>query len=238
MGKHSAIEWTDDTWNPWYGCLKVSQGCKQCYMYRDMKRYGGEPDVVKKASRKTFYAPLKFESGHKVFTCSWSDFFIEHADEWRDEAWQIIKQTPSLTYQILTKRPENILSRLPKDWGEGYENVWLGVSVEDQEHIWRLYLLLHLPAHVHWLSYEPALDSIYLNEAISGFKHKLDWLVSGGESGSKPRKAEMEWFKSIRDQCRTFGIKYFHKQNGGNRKINGAWGGREIDGETYDEMPV
>lgn len=116
MGKNSGIEWTDHTWNPWQGCLKVSPGCKQCYMYRDKKRYGQDPMVVVRSKPGTFRKPLQWKQPAKVFTCSWSDFFIEQADNWIDDAWNIIRQTPHLTYQILTKRPENIKDRLPEDW--------------------------------------------------------------------------------------------------------------------------
>src|SRR3990172_778380 len=127
MGKITGISWTDATYNPWYGCLKVSPGCKQCYMYRDMERYGKDPKVVTRAKPATFNSPLKWTEPQRVFTCSWSDYFIEQADEWRDEAWDIIRRTPHLTYQILTKRPENIFDRLPADWGNGWPNVFLSV---------------------------------------------------------------------------------------------------------------
>lgn len=105
----SEIEWTDFTWNPWHGCKKVSDGCKNCYMFRDKKRYGQDPTQVVRSSDKTFYAPLKLKEPQRVFTCSWSDFFIEEADEWRDEAFAIMALTPQITYQVLTKRPERML---------------------------------------------------------------------------------------------------------------------------------
>lgn len=109
MGKNSAIEWTDATWNPWHGCHKVSQGCKNCYMFRDKKRYGQDPNVVTRSGDKTFYAPLKWSEPRNIFTCSWSDFFIEEADAWRDEAFAIMALTPQHTYQVLTKRPDRML---------------------------------------------------------------------------------------------------------------------------------
>lgn len=235
MGKQSAIEWTDHSWNCWYGCLKVSPGCKQCYMYRDMKRYGRDPMVVNRAKPATFNAPLKWTQQAKVFTCSWSDFFIKEADQWRDEAWEIIRKTPHLTYQILTKRPGNIKDRLPTGWGNGWPNVWLGVSVENQEYSWRIFELGNIPATVHFVSYEPALGPLNLKGEMQ--RGMVDWLISGGESGYKPRPASPEWFRSIRDQCQTYSISFFHKQNGGYRKVDNAWGGRELDGRTWDEMP-
>lgn len=234
MGKNSNIEWTDSTWNPWYGCLKVSPGCKQCYMYRDMDRYGRDPKVVTRAKAATFNAPQHWTEPQKVFTCSWSDFFIEQADEWRDDAWWIIKQTPHLTYQVLTKRPENITGRLPDDWGEGYPNVWLGVSVESPIYLPRIGILSETPAVVHFVSYEPALTYV----DFTSYSNQIDWLISGGESGYKPRPADLDWFRRTRDHCNLDEIAFFHKQHGGSKKIEGVWGGRTLDGRTWDEFPV
>lgn len=112
MGFQSAIEWTETTWNPWQGCHKVSPGCKNCYMFRDKKRYGQEPNTVVRSHDKTFYAPLKWQEPRQIFTCSWSDFFIEEADAWRDEAFAIMSLTPQHTYQVLTKRPQRMLEYL------------------------------------------------------------------------------------------------------------------------------
>jgi protein gp37 len=164
MAEKSNIEWTEATWNPWYGCLKVSPGCKLCYMYREMARYGRDPRTVTRSKTK-FNDPLKWvKAGNEpkfCFTCSWSDFFIEQADEWRAEAWKIIAATPQITYQILTKRPDRVLEHLPADWGQGYKNVWLGVSAENQEYAdERIPILLNTPAAVRWVSAEPLLGPI------------------------------------------------------------------------------
>jgi protein gp37 len=239
MGEKTGIEWTDATWNPWMGCLKVSPGCKQCYMYRDMKRYGRNPKVVTR-SKTTFNNPLKWakgshEPGTKIFTCSWSDWFIEQADEWRDEAWDIIRHSP-FTYQILTKRTENIPDRLPHDWGDGWPNVWLGVSVETSAYYDRLWELAEIPAAVRFISYEPALGPVDFAPALSSKKYQ--WLISGGESGYDPRPAQMDWFREARDVARWFSVAYFHKQHGGSQKVGGAWGGRLLDGRTWSEFPT
>ncbi len=144
MGEITGIGWTDATWNPWYGCSKVSPGCAHCYMFRDMKRYGSDPEVVTRSKTK-FDEPRKWKTPRRVFTCSWSDWFHEGADAWRAEAWAIVRDTPHLTYQILTKRPERIADHLPPDWGEGYPNVWLGTSVENQRFAFRADILaMHL----------------------------------------------------------------------------------------------
>lgn len=180
MGKNSNIEWTDFTWNPWHGCKKVSDGCKNCYMFRDKKRYGQDPTQVVRASDKTFYAPLKLKEPQRVFTCSWSDFFIEEADAWRDEAFAIMALTPHIQYQILTKRPERMLeyfdaTRHEDVWREFQKltdnrsarfcwplpNVHLGVSVEDQKTAdERIPHLLKTPAAARFLSVEPLLGPV------------------------------------------------------------------------------
>lgn len=234
MGKNSKIEWTDHTWNPWQGCLKVSQGCKQCYMYRDKMRYGQDPKTVIRSSPGTFRKPLQWKKPAKVFTCSWSDFFIEQADNWIDDAWNIIRQTHHLTYLILTKRPENIKGRLPDDWGSGWPNVWLGVSVELPDYEWRIVALEEIPAVVRFVSAEPLLAPL---PNLYSYFPVLDWIITGGESGYKPRPANLDWFRQIRDDCQQYGVAYFHKQHGGSRKLDGVWGGREIDGRTWDEFP-
>lgn len=162
MAKTTGISWTHSTWNPWQGCHKVSAGCKNCYMYREKKRWGQDPNIVARSSKRTFNRPLHWHEPALVFVCSWSDFFIEEADPWRDEAWEIMWHTPHLTYQLLTKRPERIHECLPADWGDGWPNVWLGVSAENEPAAEkRLPLLLAVPAAVHWVSAEPLLGHIH-----------------------------------------------------------------------------
>lgn len=227
MAENSKIEWTQDTWNPWKGCIKISHGCKFCYMYRDQTKYGNDPKSISR-SKTTFRDPLKWKEPRLIFTCSWSDFFIEEADQWREEAWEIIRQTPHHTYQILTKRPERIMDCLPDDWGDGYENVWLGISVENQDvYLYRVQSLIDVPAKVRFLSMEPLLESVdlYLNFYASMFDfskfiyEKIDWVIVGGESGNengkfKYRSCEIAWIKSIIQQCNSFGIPVFVKQLG------------------------
>lgn len=212
MSATTGISWTDATWNPWYGCLKVSPGCRACYMYRDMAKYGRDPMVVAR-SKTTFRDPLKWREPKRVFTCSWSDFFIDQADAWRPEAWEIIRATPHLTYQILTKRPENIAARLPEDWGAGYANVWLGVSAENQEYAdRRIPELLAVDAVVHFVSAEPLLGDIQLRGVLG-----LEWLILGGESGPNHRPMSIAWAESIAAQCGRAGVACFVKQDSGPR---------------------
>jgi len=234
MGKDSHIQWTDNTWNPWLGCLRISPGCQKCYMYRDQTRYGNDPKEVRRSKTK-FNEPLKWKEPAKVFTCSWSDWFIEYADSWRDEAWAIIRQTPHLIYQILTKRPENIVGRLPDDWDDGWPNVWLGVSVESVRYRDRISILDYIPAKVRFVSYEPALGPVDFSHFLSN--GALRWVISGGESGYDPRPANVDWFRQARDDCQKFKVPYFHKQNGGSQMVDGAWGGRLLDGIEWNEFP-
>lgn len=234
MGEKTLIEWTDATWNPWRGCIKVSSGCKNCYMYQEQTRFNANPADVIRSSPKTFNSPLTWKEGKKVFTCSWSDFFIKEADEWRNEAWQIIKNTPHLTYQILTKRPERVSDHLPQNWGDGYPNVWLGVSIEQEKYLKRMDEILAIPAWVHFISYEPALEEINFGQKLRYF----DWLISGGESGPNARYAQTSWFESARQQCEENKVAFFHKQNGGAQKTEGAYGGMRLNGKIYHNFPV
>jgi protein gp37 len=244
MGDSTKIEWTEATWNPWHGCHKVSAGCKNCYMFREKKAYGQDPNAVVR-SKTTFNAPLKWVKAGKAprycFTCSWSDFFIEEADSWRSEAWEIIRATPQITYQILTKRPERIAAGLPGDWGEGYPNVWLGVSCENQEAAdKRIPLLLCTPAAIRFISAEPLLGPINLHEIelpseynisinVPGWvsalekNHEgryysapasLDWVIVGGESGPGARPFSIDWANAIVEQCRAANVPVFVKQLG------------------------
>lgn len=183
MGDTTGISWTEHTWNPWRGCTKVSAGCAHCYMFREQRRYGRDPTEVVRT--KTWGDPLKWnkeaaETGRKglVFTCSWSDWFHEAADPWRDEAWAIIRACPNLIFQILTKRADRIKDHLPADWGSGYDNVWLGVSVENQENAWRIDRLVSVSARVRWISAEPLLGPINSRPWLG----MLDWIVVGAES--------------------------------------------------------
>lgn len=233
MADNTKIEWTDHTWNPWHGCIKISPGCKLCYMYTEKKMYGQDPTKVVRSKTK-FHDPLKWKESAMVFTCSWSDFFIEQADEWRPEAWEIIRQTPHLKYQILTKRPERIASHLPADWGKGYPNVWLGVSAENQQYAdERIPKLLAVPATIRFVSAEPLLGPLDLLNYLcfecrdpkenSGWHERpmLDWVIVGGESGRGARPMQIRWAEQIADQCKSSGTAFFMKQFGSKPESNG-----------------
>jgi protein gp37 len=230
----SSIQWTDHTWNIARGCTKVDEDCKFCYMYRGSlngTRY--EPKKVIR-TKTVFNLPLKIKEPSKIFTSSLTDFFHEDIDEYRKEAWDIIRKCPQHTFQILTKRPERINRHtLPFDKTESggimysnLPNVWLGTSIGSQNGLSRLYALVNsVWRGVKFLSLEPLHGPIDFrihscdkcNNPV--FDHGIDWVIVGGESGNENgqyryRECKIEWIESIIDQCREFGVPVFVKQLG------------------------
>jgi protein gp37 len=249
MSQTSAIEWTEATWNPWMGCTKVSPGCAHCYMFREQKQYGHDPEVVRRSKTK-FTDPLRWKEPKVVFTCSWSDWFHDGADEWRDEAWDIIRRTPQHTYQILTKRPERITGHLPMDWGDGFPNVWLGVSIENQRHAFRAEILREVPATVRFISAEPLLGALTFDGILyyrgsdaeasrryRGDRPPFDWLIVGGESGPRCRPMRLGWATELREECHEIGMAFFLKQLGGWPDKRGHEKAL-LDGRRWTEMPA
>lgn len=197
MGNNSNIQWCDATWNVARGCTKIDEDCKYCYMYRDSfnnTRYN-PLDVVR--TKTVFNLPLKLQQPSKIFTSSLTDFFHEAIDEYRHEAWDIIRKCPQHTFQILTKRPERIMQYLPEDWGEGWSNVWLGTSVGSQKAVKRLYELEEVKAKIKFISFEP------LHERLTdSFIGMVNWVILGGESGNETgkyryRPCQLEWIEDI-----------------------------------------
>jgi protein gp37 len=241
MGINSRIEWTTHTFNPWWGCTKVSAGCKFCYAEALSKRYGYDVWGARKHRRlmsdNHWKGPIKWDAEakrknvhYRVFCASMADVFEERAPEGQlERLWDLICQTHNLDWQLLTKRPERIADHLPKDWGFGYENVWLGTSVEDERVLDRIKHLIRVPAKVHFLSLEPLLGPLH-DLPSQG----IDWVIVGGESGPKARPVDPAWVRDIRDQCQETGVAFFFKQWGGKRKKKT---GRRLDGRTWNEYP-
>jgi protein gp37 len=215
MGKDTAIGWADHTWNPWTGCRKVAQGCKNCYADTDHQRFGLDFGIIIK-SKTRFDQPLKLPPG-TVFTCSWSDFFIEEADEWRDEAWEIIAKCPQNTFLILTKRPERVFNHLPFD-DDGRKHVpsncWIGVSAATHEEL--LYMdrvmdNLHEELFYEgvdrmgrtFISIEPLIEDVVIDQQSIDAIRSFDWVLVGGESGktSKARPCRWGWVVKIVEVC-------------------------------------
>lgn len=223
MGRDSKIEWTHHTFNPWWGCTKVSPACKYCYAESWAKRVGSQ--VWGAGSERRFFSdshwkePLKWSreaaaSGERkrVFCASMADVFEARKDlnPWRDRLWQLIEETPELDWLLLTKRPQRFAMYLP--WRDLPANIWLGTTAENQS--WaekRVPHLLRINASVRFLSCEPLLGRLDL----SGWIHNgLDWVIAGGESGRKARPTSPGWIRLLRDQCVQAGVPFHFKQWG------------------------
>lgn len=211
MGEITGIQWTNSSWNPWQGCTKVSPGCDNCYAEALDKRWGRDFSRLHRSADATFYGPMRWKGPRFVFTCSMSDFFHRQADPWRGEAWNIMRQTPHLTYQVLTKRPG-----LAVDWYKKHgwlPNVWLGTSVENQKYVPRLDVLAGVPAPILFLSAEPLLEALELScPYLDGCFRPLDWVIVGAESGPHRRLMDVAWVQAIVEQCHIVGVPVFVKQ--------------------------
>ncbi|NKK96972.1 DUF5131 family protein [Rhizobium leguminosarum bv. viciae] len=227
MAMNSTIEWTDHTFNPWTGCTNISPGCDHCYAEAWSKRsgqvkWGNSPR--KRTTDSYWRSPhiwqrkaAEFTAAHgrrqRVFCASLADVFDNKADPaWRLDLFNVIRATPSLDWQLLTKRPQNIKKMLPPDWGTtGYSNVWLGFTAEDQVRFdQRKHVINEVPAQVWFVSYEPAIGPLRISEADP----RPDWLISGGESGPGARPMMCNWVRDIIADCDALGIAAFHKQWG------------------------
>lgn len=230
MGENSKIEWTDNTFNAWVGCQKVSPACDHCYAEGWAKRTG-QGDLWQGERRRTsasnWKQPIKWnrqaedaKRRARVFCSSLADVFDNQVPkEWRDDLWTLIADTPYLDWLLLTKRPQNIAKMLPdpatgvKPWGDGWPNVWLGTTAEDEsEYVRRWNALARIPAGVRFISYEPVLGPIA--SLRLGELPVPDWLICGGESGRGARPMHPDWARSIRDQCAAAGVPFFFKQWG------------------------
>jgi len=203
-------------WEPWLGCKQVSEACKNCYYYsQDSSSFG----KWKFQKTKDFHKPAsKIPSGKFVATCFMTDFFIEDADDFRNEAWQIIKKRNDLNFIILTKRIERVAQCLPQDWGSGYDNVILGCTVENQKRAnQRLPVFAELPAKYKFISCVPLLEKIDL----SMYLDKIKFVAVGGEIGKNARLCDYEWVTSIREQCIQSNATFWFKNSGSRLKHNG-----------------
>lgn len=243
MASTSDIEWTEQTWNPTTGCTKVSAGCKNCYAevmakrLHAMKASGYQNNFELTLQPQRLNQPLLRKKATTYFVNSMSDLFHEDIpDNYLDQVFNVIRQTPQHTYQILTKRAE----RLPEYFSsrECPKNVWLGVSVEDKKHgIARIDFLRNVNAHIRFLSVEPLLEDIGEIDLTN-----IHWVIVGGESGHKARPMKQEWAESIRVQCENANVAFFFKQWGGwgadGVKRAKAHNGRVLNGKVWDNYPI
>lgn len=246
--ERSAIEWTEATWNPVTGCSKVSPGCAHCYAETLSLRFGWskKPWTPENASvnvvlhEERIDQPLRWKRPRLVFVNSMSDLFHELVPfEFIDRVWDVMTQTSRHTFQVLTKRPERAFEwsrRFPNVDAVIASNVWLGVSIENSRHSGRADVLREIPAAVRFVSAEPLLGSLF-DESRDRRPLDLtaiDWLIAGGESGRSARPVDVRWIRELRDACEKAGVAFFFKQWGGR---TAKAGGRQLDGETFDEMP-
>jgi protein gp37 len=203
-------------WEPWTGCYKISDGCTYCYFYGPFSKRYGQNSVHKtnefdKPIAKTTKGKDKIQSGKIVATCFSSDFFIAEADEWRAEAWAMIKKRPDLDFLILTKRIDRFNISLPNDWGDGYDNVQIGCTIENQESAdYRLPLFLSYPIKRRFIAAAPLLGAINISAYLSGIEH----VTVGGETGRDARICDYDWILTIREQCIQAGITFWFKNTG------------------------
>ncbi|MCR5814146.1 MAG: phage Gp37/Gp68 family protein [Desulfovibrio sp.] len=208
----------EEMWNLWHGCHKKSEGCQNCYVYRRDERYGIDASLVRKTA--SFDLPLRTNrqgeyivpSGTLLYTCFTSDFFLEEADAWRQEAWEMIKKRSDLNFFIVTKRPERIDQCLPRDWGDGFLNVTICCTMENQ---WRaderMPVLRALPLRHKAVICEPLLGAIDFRHGLGSWCEKV---IVGGESGQKARLCDYAWVLQIRAQCQASGVAFRFKQTG------------------------
>lgn len=238
--ENSKINWTDHTWNPWLGCRHVSAECDHCYADRMVTvRMGKDFSAITRA-KTTWRHPPKWnrkapamgaELGRRVrvFCASLTDFFIQDADPWRDEAWDVIRRCPDMDWLILTKRPQLIPRQLPSDWGQGWPHVWLGTTCGARESYPRLDALREIPAAVRFISAEPLLESL-ADINLDSFH----WLIAGGESGSGFRPMRDELALELRDICAREGVGFHFKQHSAFKPGQGA----ELGRKRYHEPPL
>ena len=208
----------DVTWNLWHGCTKKSEGCLNCYVYRQDSKYDIDSSLVKK--NKTFTLPIdknkkgeyKVKSGDTVYTCFTSDFFLEDADEWRKDAWDIIRERRDLKFLFITKRIERFNINLPSDWGDGWDNVTICCTCENQKRAdERLPIYKSLPIKHKIIICEPLLEAVNLEEYLDS---TIEQVVAGGESGEEARPCNFDWVLDIRRQCLEKGVAFYFKQTG------------------------
>ena len=258
MSIKTGISWCDHTWSPWIGCEKVSPGCMHCYVETMVNGRMNRPETWGKRGtrpktkswpqvRSWNRAALRAGERRRVFP-SLCDVFENRDDDQRAilaEMWDLVAECPGLDFLLLTKRPDHIRQLLPREWGNGWPNVWLGVSVESGEKFCicghsrrpvseRVEVLAGVPAVVRFVSYEPAIGP-----PGGIFSAVFDWLIYGAESGQDRRPEGTPedpklWAEEVRDTCKKLGIAYWHKQSSGFRSGQGV----ELKGELIHELPT
>ena len=244
MADRSGIEWTEATWNPTTGCDRVSPGCDRCYaqtLAKRLKAMGspkyqndGDPSTSGPGFRLTLHrssldVPRRWSAPRLVFVDSMSDLFHDDVPPgFIAQVFEVIRETPQHTYQVLTKRAQRLSRIAPElDWPP---NLWMGVSVETRRYGFRIDHLRQVPAAMRFVSAEPLLGPLGELD-LAG----IDWVIAGGESGAGARPMELDWVTELRDACISAGVAFFFKQWGGRTP---KAGGRELEGKLWDELPL
>jgi protein gp37 len=235
VGDNSPIEWTDATWNPITGCTKISPGCKHCYaerlsmrlqaMGQNNYRHGFELTLQPHMLER----PLHWKQPRRIFVNSMSDLF--HADvppDYIAQVFDVMRRAHWHQYQVLTKRSERLLELDSMLMWQ--PPIWMGVSIENEDYLFRIDHLRRTRAHIKFLSVEPLLGPLHKID-LTG----IDWVIAGGESGPGARTVDAEWIRELRDRCLKQDVRFFFKQWGGVLKSRT---GRILDGRTWDELPV
>lgn len=234
MASKSKIEWTESTWNPVSGCTKITKGCDNCYAERMAMRLkamgtrGYENGFDVTLHPHALDKPLKMKKPQVIFVNSMSDIFHEKIpDEFIMQIFDVMNRAYWHTFQVLTKRPKRLARIADKlNWTD---NIWMGVTIEANEYVYRVNYLRDCPAKTKFLSLEPLIDSVDKLDYTG-----IDWVIAGGESGYGARVMQKEWVLDIKKRCEDENIDFFFKQWGG---VNKKKAGRLLDGEYYDAMP-
>ena len=210
-----------DIWNPWHGCIKKSEGCQNCYMmYLDKIHQNEKMGIYKTLMldhplKKNRDGSYKIKSGEMIRVCMTSDFFLEEADLWRGEAWKVIQKRSDVIFYILTKRPERIESNLPDDWGDGYENVFLNVTCENQARLEeRLPIFSKIKAKVKGIMIAPILGPIDLKPFLN--LSDIKQVVCGGENYNGNRPCNFDWVRKISQDCKDANVNFCFIETGTN----------------------
>lgn len=219
-----SIKWTP--WNPWHGCTPISSGFKNCYVYTMDGMYGKDASIISRT--QSFHLPLALNrkggfvipSGSHLFTCGNSDFFHPEADPWRKEAFAIMRLRTDVHFLIITKRIDRFYRVLPSDWGEGYDNITIGCTCEDQQQAdYRLPLFLAAPIRHRVIACQPLLEPINLLPYLSS--EKIQEVVAGGESGPHPKICDYQWILHLKEQCQACKVSFSFRQTGARFRKDG-----------------
>lgn len=209
-----------DIWNPWHGCKKISEGCDHCYMYfldRVRERDGGEIYKTKAGFKyplqKDKNGRFKIQSGEMLRVCMTSDFFLEEADQWRWQAWSIMRQRPDVKFFLLTKRPQRVEKCLPPDWGDGWENVFFNVTCENQRRADERIPIMHeLPFKHKGIMCAPFIGAVSIERYLQ--KGQIEQVVCGGENYDGARPCNFDWVKALRNECVAHNVTFCFMETG------------------------